>query len=92
MEGVCDKGKHRLGEGATGAHSQRKPRPWSMSTVNGDKIALRNLYHNPDPLFRLIGESNETKLIIENNTVNGFLDSGAQFSSISNTFAQNYKA
>ena len=88
MERMPDEGKRRLGEGARGTHPQGKPGSRNLSTVKRDTIALRDLYHNPDPLFRLIGESNETNLIIENRTVKGLVDSGAQVSSISDTFAK----
>ena len=50
-------------------------------------ITLKELYHNPDPLVRLIGEANETNVIIENQEVKGLIGSGAQVSSISDTFA-----
>ena len=46
------------------------------------------MYHNPDPLYRLIGEPNETSLIIENETDKGLIDSGAQISSILDKFAK----
>ena len=46
------------------------------------------MYHNPDPLYRLIGEPNETTIIVENETVKGLIDSGAQISSISDKFAE----
>ena len=55
--------------------------------IDRDKVALRELYHNPDPIFRLIGTANETDVIIEDQTVKGLIDSGAQISSISDTFA-----
>ena len=45
------------------------------------------MYHNPDPLYRLIGESNKTAVIVENQKVKGLIDSGAQISSISDKFA-----
>ena len=77
-----------MGEGARGTHPQGKSRPRNLSTVKRDTIALRDLYHNPDPLFRLIGDSNKTKIKIENQTVKGLVDSGAQVSSISDTFAK----
>ena len=48
---------------------------------------MKELYHNPDPLVRLIGEANETDIVIENKQVKGLIDSGAQISSISDTFA-----
>ena len=46
-------------------------------------ITLKELYHNPDPLVRLIGKANETNVIIENQEVKGLIGSGAQVSSIS---------
>ena len=46
------------------------------------------MYHNPDPLYRLIGESNETTIIVENEKIKGLIDSGAQISSISDKFAE----
>ena len=38
-------------------------------------------------MFRLIGTANETDVIKENQKVKGLIDSGAQISSISDTFA-----
>ena len=85
---MCDKGKCRLGEGARGPrpHSSRWPR--TKTTINRDRHALLDLYHNPDPLVRLIGELNETSVVIENVKVKGLVDSGAQISSISDKFAK----
>ena len=51
-------------------------------------MALKDLYHNPDPLVRLVGEPNETSVIIEDHEVKGLVDSGAQISSISDKFAK----
>ena len=55
--------------------------------MSRDRCALLDLYHNPDPLVRLIGEPNETSIVIENAKVKSLVDSGAQISSISNKFA-----
>ena len=60
---------------------QGKDCPRKRSTINRDRIVLKELYHNPDPLYRLIGEPNETSVIVENQTVKGLIDSGAQISS-----------
>ena len=88
LERVCDEGKHRLGEDPQGVQAQGTgDRPQQRSTVKQDMVALKELYHNPDPLVRLIGEANETEIIIENEKVKGLIDSGAQVSSISDTFA-----
>ena len=46
------------------------------------------MYHNPDPLYRLIGEPNETSIIVENQRIKGLIDSGAQIFSILNKFAK----
>ena len=88
LAGMCHKGKRGLGEDLRGVRPQRKDNPRKRSTVTRDRIALKELYHNPDPLYRLIGEPNETTIIVENETVKGFKDSGAQISSISDKFAE----
>ena len=88
MARMCDEGKHRLGEDPWAVQAQgKRDRPRKRSTVNQDVTALKELYHNPDPLVRLIGEANETDIIIENEKVKGLIDSRAQVSSISDTFA-----
>ena len=77
-----------MGEGTWGAHPHSSRGPRTRRTVKQDCYALRNLYHNPDPLVWLIGEPNETPVIIENSKVKGLVDSGAQISSISDKFAK----
>ena len=48
------------------------------------KILRQNdLYHNPDPLFRLVGEVNETTVLVEGQEARALIDSGSQLSSIS---------
>ena len=49
------------------------------------------MYHNPDPLVRLIGEPNKGPVIIENVQVKGLVDSGAQISSISDKLVKHLK-
>ena len=67
MEGMCDKGKCGLGEDPRGVRAQgNRDRPRKRSTVKRDEVALKELYHNPDPLVRLIGEANKAEIIIEN--------------------------
>ena len=56
--------------------------------MSQDPRALLDLYHNPDPLVRSIGEPNETSIVIENAKVKSLVDSGAQISSISDKFAK----
>ena len=66
-----------------GIRPQGKDRPQKRTTINRDRIALKELYHNPDPLYLLIGEPNEMSIIVENLKVKGLINSGAQISSIS---------
>ena len=42
-----------------------------------------DLYHNPDPLYRLVGEVNETTVLVEGQKARVLIDSGSQLSSIS---------
>ena len=46
-------------------------------------LKQNNLYHNPDPLFRLVGEANESIIIVEGQEARALLDSGSQLSAIS---------
>ena len=46
-------------------------------------LKQNNLYHNPDPLFRLIGEVNESIVMVEGQEARALLDSGSQLSDIS---------
>ena len=40
-------------------------------------LKQNNLYHNPDPLFRLAGEANESIAIVEGQQARALLDSGS---------------
>ena len=42
-----------------------------------------DLYHNPHPLFRLVGGVNETTVIVEDQEARALIDSGSQLSAIS---------
>ena len=47
------------------------------------KILKRSdLYHNPDPLFWLMGEANESTMMVEGQEAKALLDSGSQLSAI----------
>ena len=51
-------------------------------------LRQRDLYHNPDPLGRLVGEANESKVIVEGQETRTLLDSGSQLSCISWTWVK----
>ena len=86
---MSNSGKHEL-EGTSGGcsfliswkswlHSYTNPKSKSMIY----KILRQsNLYHNPDPLFRLVGEVSETTVIVEGQEARGLIDSGSQLSAI----------
>ena len=46
-------------------------------------LKQNNLYHNPDPLFRLVGEAKETIVMVEGQEARALLDSGPQLLGIS---------
>ena len=75
-------------KGSWGTRPQGSRNPRHQNTVERDQHALWDLYHNPDPLVCLIGEPNETSVIVENVKVKGLVDSGAQISSILDTLAK----
>ena len=51
-------------------------------------LRQRDLYHNPDPLGRLVGEVNESKVSIEGQETKALSDTGSQLSSISWTWVK----
>ena len=46
-------------------------------------LKQNNLYYNPDPLFGLVGEANESIVMVEGQEARTLLDSGSQLSAIS---------
>ena len=45
-------------------------------------LKQNNLYHNPDPLFWLVGEANESTMMVEGQEARALLDFGSQLSAI----------
>ena len=45
-------------------------------------------YHQPDPIRRLIGEVNEVTVLVDGVQTKALVDSGAQMSTTTDTFAQ----
>ena len=83
-------GKHEL-EGTSGSCSSLKYwKSWFHSYANPKSKSViyrilrqSDLCHNPDPLFRLVGEVNESTVIVEGQEARALLDSGSQLSAIS---------
>ena len=50
-----------------------------------------DLYHNPDPLYRFVGDVNETTVLVEGQRARALTDSGSQLSSISLALVKNLK-
>ena len=55
------------------------------------ELRQRDLHHNPDPLGQLVGEANESKVIVEGQETRALLDSGSQLSAISWTWVKKLK-
>ena len=87
---MSNSGKLKV-EGASRGCSFLKSRKYWLSsnsksrtqTVISKTLRQRDLYHNPDPLGRLVGEANESKVIVEGQETRALLDSGSQLSAIS---------
>ena len=45
-------------------------------------------YYNPDPLLRLIGEANETKIRFDKTEIKALVDSGSQISTVTENLAK----
>ena len=66
-------------------------RPETHKTSINDQGVIKRgegKYYNPDPLYRLIGRTNETPLEVDGHKITGLIDSGANISSISKSFAE----
>ena len=50
-----------------------------------------DLYHNPDPLYGLVGEVNETTVLVEGQRAQALIDCGSQLSSISLAWVKKLK-
>ena len=61
-------------------HSYTDPKSKSMIYK---LLRESDLYHNLDPLYRLVGEVNETTVLVEGQEVRALIDSGSQLSFIS---------
>ena len=73
---------------STGSIPNTQPR---MQTMISKALKQRDLYHNPDPLGQLVGEANESKVIVEGQETRALLDSGSQLSAISWTWVKKLK-
>ena len=49
---------------------------------------MKSCYYNPDPLFRLLGETNETKIKLDGTEMRALVDSGSQISTVTEKLAK----
>ena len=61
-------------------HSHSKPK---SKSIIYKILRQSDLYHNPDPLYRLVGEGNESTVLVEGQKATSLIDSGSQLSSTS---------
>ena len=82
--------KEEAREGGKGSPSKRN----KVSRIEEKKFRkivakqAKSHYYNPDPLFRLIGEANETEVTLNGTTLRALVDSGSQISTISEGVAK----
>ena len=93
-ERMSDFGKCGLEGDAKGQpHSRTDSRPRvslikSCIKDNSTLLKQSDLYLNPDPLLRLIGQANETQVKIENQNFTALIDSGAQISQLTESLVK----
>ena len=68
--------------------AQNPPRQDIKSKLSLSEV---DLYHNPEPLFRLIDEPNESEVFVDGEKVTILIDSGVQISSITVSLARTLK-
>ena len=66
-----------------GSPSSTPPQTQKSKSMIYKILKQNNLYHNPDPLFWLVGEANESTVMVEGQEASILLDSGSQLSAIS---------
>ena len=89
----------RLRKMWTGGDAEGRPRSRAdsrpgvsliKSCIKNDSTLLKqsDLYLNPDPLMRLIGQANETQVKIEGQNFTALIDSGAQISQLTESLVK----
>ena len=98
VERMSNSGKLELKGVSRGCSSLKPGRFWlhsytdfRMQSVISKALRQSDLYHNPDPLGQLVGEANESKVIVEGEETRALLDSGSQLSAISWTWVKKLK-
>ena len=79
------------GEERGGGPKQKKTRVTRAAEKKFKKIIAKQAksrYHNPDPLFWLIGEANETEVVLNQTKLKALVDSGSQISTLTETLAK----
>ena len=74
-----------------GAPPKSKPTVNSKALGGGEsgiRVVPGSQYHNPDPLVRLIGTPNESSVYVEGVSITSLIDSGANMSAITKSFAE----
>ena len=73
-------------------NSKNQPKIQQKQAMKSERFLSEvDLYNNPDPLFRLIGEPNESEVFIDDKKVLALIDLRAQFSSVTISLAKMLK-
>ena len=79
------------GEERGGGSKQKKTRVTRAEEKKFKKLIAKQAksqYHNPYPLFLLIGEANETEVVLNQTKLKALVDSGSQISTLTETLAK----
>ena len=97
--GTCTKRMSEFGKCGLEGNAEGRPRSRTdsrpgvsliKSCIKNDSTLLKqsDLYLNPDPLLRLIGQANETQVKIENQNFTALVDSRAQISQLTESLVK----
>ena len=78
--GFQNRNQHPISPQSTCEQRAEQPKPRNNPKAKSTVRTIHDRYHNPDPIVRLIGKRNESKVIVDGIEYPGLLDSGAQMS------------
>ena len=84
--GFQNRSQHPISPQSTCEQRAEQPKPRNNPKAKSTVRTIHDRYHNPDPMVRLIGKRNESKIKVDGIEYPGLLDSEAQMSTI--TFSQ----
>ena len=89
--GFQNRNQYPISTQSTFEQRAEEPKPRNNPKAKPTVRTIHDRYHNPEPIVRLIGKRNESKIIVDGKEYPGFLDAGAQMSTITISQARKMK-